>query len=116
VTTVLPASGWIPLGSTDRPKGFKFKNPDPAGAISSMIVSTDLIKVRGGKANWSYSLASPPQGRVAVRVTLGAGTRWCADAPAKTSGNPPSTAASDMIGKFTAAKKTPPPASCPAVP
>src|SRR5262249_25284483 len=105
VTIVLPTGGWIPLGSADHPKGFKFKNPDPAGASSAAIVSPDTIKVRGGKANWPYPRASPPQGRIAVQLTLGTGTPWCTDAPARTSGNPPSTATSDTVGKFTAAKK-----------
>jgi hypothetical protein len=49
---------------------------------------------------------------VSVKILSGAIT-WCSDAPAKTSGNPPSTVKNDHPGKFTAQPKTPAPSACP---
>jgi hypothetical protein len=66
------------------------KNPN--GPVARVTVSADSISIRGGKSNLSYTLNEAAQGRVAVRLLLGTGAGWCADAPAKTSGNPPSTA------------------------
>jgi len=112
VTASLPASGWSRMGVAPYFLGWRFKGQDPDGPISSVIVKWDRITVRGGHAKWSYTLASPPQGSVAVRLLVGPRT-WCADAPAKASGNPPSTAANDTAGRFIAQPKTPAPASCP---
>jgi len=112
VTASLPASGWSRMGVAPYFLGWRFKGQDPEGPISSVIVKWDRITVRGGHAKWSYTLASPPQGSVAVRLLVGPRT-WCADAPAKASGNPPSTAANDTAGRFIAQPKTPAPASCP---
>jgi len=71
---------------------------------------------QGGKANWGYTLNQPSQGRIAVRPQLGTNATWCADALAKTSGNPPSTASNDHVDKFTAQPRTAPPSRCPALP
>ncbi len=113
-TVVLPASGWTVLGSPSNFKGYRFKLS--GGAISSIVLKADSLTVKGGKALWPYTLDETQQGRVAVRLNLADSTGWCADAPAKATGNPPSTASNDRIDKFIAAKKTPAPALCPAVP
>ena len=81
-------------------------------AIAKATVKADLISLRGGGAAFGYSLDEPQQGRVSVRLAFGE-TVWCADAPAKPSGSPPSTAHSDRPGTFTAQPKSPAPASCP---
>jgi hypothetical protein len=65
----------------------------------------------------TYTLDEPQQGRVAVTLELGgSGPTWCADAPAKQRGNPPSTASNDQPGRFVGEPKTAPPASCPTPP
>ena len=111
VTVPLPAGPeWTSIGRS----GSKWKSK--TGAITSLLIKQSQLKVKGGKAAWGYTLDEPQQGAVALRLTLADGTGWCASAPAKASGNPPSTAKNDKVDKFQAQKKTPPPASCPAVP
>jgi hypothetical protein len=116
VTVTLPASGWRLIGSTAAPRGYRFSGQTSADPISRVIVKADQIKVRGGKENWAYSLNESSQGRIAVRLQLGSGVPWCADAPAKAGGAPPSTSANDQVDRFTAQSKTPAPAICPPVP
>jgi predicted esterase len=108
----LPASGWMLLGSPTNPTGYGYRSADPNGAISKVTVKQDQIRIKGGKAAWGYTLDEAQQQRIAVRVQLG-GMSWCADAPAKTSGTPPSTAKNDQPGRFVAAPKTPAPSACP---
>ena len=63
----------------------------------------DSLTIKGGKALFDYSLDEPAQGRVAVQVKLGTGTGgrlYCAEAPAKLSGNPPTTAKNGRVDKF----------------
>jgi hypothetical protein len=103
VTVPLPAGPeWSTLGSPSDPKGYRFRG---SGAVSSVIVKNDSIKVKGGKAGWMYTLDEPMQGRIAVRLTLGSARPWCADAPGK----------SDRPGTFVA-EKTAAPSVCPVVP
>jgi hypothetical protein len=84
--------------------------------VSRVIVKADQLKVRAGKSSWAYTLNEPSQGRVALRLQLGTSQAWCADALAKASANPPSTASNDRVDKFTAQPKTPAPAACPPIP
>jgi hypothetical protein len=59
--------------------------------------------VKGGRSLFNYSLDEPAQVRVTVEVKLGNGINgrlYCAEAPAKLSGNPPSTARNDRVDKF----------------
>jgi hypothetical protein len=115
-TVTLPASGWRLLGKTTASKGYRFAGSDPTGPVSRVIVKADQLKVRAGKSSWTYTLNEPSQGRIAVQLQLGASPAWCTDAPAKASGNPPSTAANDRVDRFTAQPKTPAPAACPPIP
>jgi hypothetical protein len=115
VSVPLPASGWSALDDAPTPRGYKYKGLS-TDAVTRVVIRGNLLRIRGGKASWAYTLDEPSQGRIAVRMTMGSGFRWCADAPAKTSGNPPSTASNDRVDKFVGARKTPPPAACPAVP
>lgn len=48
-----------------------------------------------------------------MRLSLG-NVGWCAEAPAKLAGSPPSSAKTDKVDKFTGQPRTPAPASCPA--
>ena len=89
----------------------------PAFAISKYKVTNgEYLKFVCGGAGWGFTLDEPSQGRIAVRLTLGSGRPWCAEAPAKASGHPPSTAANDRAGRFVAQPGTPAPLACPAVP
>ena len=108
----LAGSGWSRIGTASSFLGWRFSGRDPDGPISGVTVKSDRITVRGGHSQWTYRLDQPPQGSVAVRLTVGTRT-WCANAPARTSGNPPSTAANDTVDRFNAQPRTPPPASCP---
>ena len=108
----LPSTGWTALGA-GTVTGYLFRGTDPNGPISRITVKADSITIRGGRANWPYTLNEPSQGRVALRLKLGNATPWCADVPAKVGGNPPSTAHNDTQDKFFGQPKTPPPAACP---
>ncbi len=112
VTVALPATGWTKLGSSG---GYRFK-AERGSPITTVVLKADSLTVKGGKSAFGYSLDEPAQGRVAVRLALASGDGWCADAPAKASGNPPSTARNDRIDKFVAQPKTPPPGTCPPLP
>jgi hypothetical protein len=116
VGVTLPASGWTALDDAQAPRGYKYKSALSTDAITRVLIRGNLIRIRGGRSLWGYTLDEPSQGRVAVRMTMGSGFRWCADAPAKASGNPPTTASNDRVDKFVGARKSPPPAVCPAVP
>ena len=112
VTVDLAAGLWSALGSSPI-TGYRYDNPDPNGPIKRVMVKADRIQVKGGKANWSYTLDEDAQGRVAVELTLGSGAAWCAEATARVSGVPPTSAASDHQDVFTAQPKSPAPAVCP---
>jgi YVTN family beta-propeller protein len=84
--------------------------------VTKIVLKPDTLTVKGGKALFAYSLDEPAQGRVAIVLTLGSGTQaYCAEAPAKLSGNPPSTARNDRVDKFVGARDALP-ASCPPPP
>jgi len=110
VTVSLPASGWSVFGG----RGYRFR--DRSAPISRVTVTADRISFVGGGAGWGYTLDEPSQGRIAVRLTLGSERPWCAEAPAKVGGNPPSTASSDRVGRFVAQPRTPAPVVCPPLP
>ena len=103
--TTLPAAQWSVIGSGATPKGYRFGALN--GGILRVTVKNHRIVVRGGKAAFGYTLDEATQGSVAMRLQLGAGDIWCAEA-----GRPPSTPKIDRPGKFQA-KSAPPPAACP---
>ena len=107
----LPAVGWQAQGSAQRPRGFVYRDRAPNAPVAQLTLAPDQLVVRATGAGWTYTLDEPQQTRVALRLDLG-GSEWCAEAAARASGNPPSTAASDAPGKFTARVKSPPPALC----
>ena len=115
VSVPLPASGWSALDDLPTPRGYKYKGATTS-AVTRILIRGNLIRVRGGRSSWSYTLDEPSQGRIAVRLTMGSGFRWCADSPARTSGSPPSTATNDRVDRFSGAHGAPAPAVCPAVP
>jgi|GEM_PF-1059574 len=111
VRVTLPASGWTALGSASRPRGFSYRDRTPGAPVAQVTVGADRISLRASGAGWGYTLDEPQQGRIALRVDLG-GSAWCAEAPARAIGNPPSTASTDAPGRFTGQSKAPPPAAC----
>src|SRR5262249_11195792 len=113
VSVQLAASGWLAPGDASAPKGYPFSGSDPDGPGSSVPVKARQLESRAGKTRWGYPLAEQSQGRIAVRLQLGSGTTWCADAPAKASADPSSNA---RVDNFTAQPKPAPPAPCPPLP
>ena len=111
VRVELPAAGWQLQGTAQRPRGFVFRDRAPGAPVGQVTIAADRITVRLNGAGWPYTLDEAQQTRVALRLDLGAAA-WCTDAPARASGNPPSTAANDQPGRFTAQSKVPPPAAC----
>ena len=109
-TLDLPAAGWTAANG-----GYKYKSPK-GSAVTAVTVGRDKLTVKGGGTAFGYTLDEPTQGTVAVRLVLGGTLPWCASAPANATGHPPMTAKNDRPGRFQAQPKTPPPASCPAVP
>jgi hypothetical protein len=112
----LPASGWTALGTAVVPNGYQWKTTSETLGVKSVKVKDDLIAVKGGGVGFAYTLNEPSQGRMAVRLQLGTGTPWCADAPAKATGTPPSTEKTDTVDRFRGAPRTPAPAVCPPLP
>jgi hypothetical protein len=101
----LPASGWTAI-KDDPARGYQFKGTDPDGPIRSVVVKPERIAIRGGKANWPYTLNEVFQDRVAIRLMLGTDAGWCAQSYAK-------SATSDVVDKFTGAPYSLPGFSCP---
>ncbi len=112
VTIALGSSKWTRTGSS----GYKFKDTTPDAPVKTVLLKSDKLIVKGGKANFDYDLDEPSQGRVVVRLVLGSTIEWCAEARGKTSGNPPSTAKNDRQDRFKGERKTAAPAACPAPP
>jgi DNA-binding beta-propeller fold protein YncE len=107
----LPASGWSQLSSRGKFTGYRFSAPRGA-AITRVVLVADRIGIRGGGAQWGYTLDEPAQGSVALRLLPGTVDGWCTVAPARASGRPLSTAPFDHPGKFVG-KAVEAPAACP---
>lgn len=112
-TIDLDAGSWSMLGSSSSPKGWKWKPSDPSSAVSLVKVKDDLIKVKAGDEAFAYTLDEPSQGSVGMRLTLGTGWLFCADVPARTKGDPPSSEKYDKPEKFSGEKKSAGPTLCP---
>ena len=115
VVVALPPANWTVSGSGIN-SGYRYRGREPNGPVKSIVLKLDSLVIHAGKSNWTYTLNEPAQGRVAMRLTLQSGAGWCADAPAKVTGNPPSSASTDKQDKFVAQPSTAPPASCPPLP
>jgi DNA-binding beta-propeller fold protein YncE len=103
----LETGGWSVIGPkrAAQPKGYRFKSN--SGPIRSVSVKSHRIVIRGGRAPFTYTLDEAAQGSVAIRLTLGTGVTWCADA-----GRPPFVE-TDRAGRFETAPGAPVPAACP---
>lgn len=117
-TIALPAARWSRFGRAGGRWGYRYADPQRvAGPVTGVKLDdrgTLALGARG--ATLAYSLDEPAQGSLALRLALGAAPAWCALAPARTSGNPPSAGASDRIDRFVGAPNAPAPASCPPLP
>jgi len=117
VAVDLPAAGWQRVGSAAAPRGWTFRSPAGTGPVRRLKITADRLSVKVGGATWGYSLDEAQQGRIAVRLALGAGgLGWCAEAPARVDGLPPTTARNDRVGRFVGQPRTPPPTACTATP
>ncbi|MEW6268470.1 MAG: hypothetical protein AB1689_04130 [Thermodesulfobacteriota bacterium] len=115
VTIDLPAARWRASGGATVTR---YVYGDPRGVdgpIRSVTVTASSLSLRG-QGEQLLSLASAPQNEVALRVQLGSLVQLCASAPAKATGNPPSTAKNDTTAKFVGTPNTPAPATCPPLP
>jgi DNA-binding beta-propeller fold protein YncE len=110
VTALLPAANWTQTGTASEP-AYRFRDKNVNGPVSKIVVKADKISIRGGRSNWLYTLNESTQGSVAVRLTLGTGASWCAEA-----GQPSFPASIDEQDHFVALRDTPAPASCPTTP
>ncbi len=115
VSVTLPASGWRAVGGSAF-RGYRYRAASSSAAVTRVTLLFDRLGVVGGGVQLTYSLDEPAQGSVALRLQLGAQRPWCVNVPAKTSGSPPSTTASDHPGKFLGQKVTIPTAVCPTAP
>jgi hypothetical protein len=109
VTIPLPAGGWSATATR-----YTF-SASAASPVRNVIVAPDRIVVTGGGSAWPFTLDEPRQGTLAVRLDLGTGASWCAAAPARATGAPPTTAPNDARDRFVGQRKAPPPDQCPVV-
>jgi hypothetical protein len=110
------AAGWEALDGAVVPRrGYRWRTGDRSQPIRAIRVLADRIQVKGGGSALAYTLDEPSQGRIAVRLTFGTSDPWCAEAPARATGSPPSTVRADHPGKFIAQRNAPAPATCPPV-
>jgi len=116
VELALPVTGWTAMGTALVPNGYQWKSTNAGAGVTTVKVKANLIAVKGGGSGFGFTLDEAQQGRVALRLQLGTGTPWCADSPAKTSGNPPSTEKTDRVDRFQGAARAPAPEVCPPVP
>ena len=115
-TLVLPAQNWSRLGSETNPSGFRYRDASDGAPIRKVLVQDDRLTISGGGENWCYTLDEAQQGRVGLRLVLGTGIEWCADAAARLQGTPPSAEPNDHVDKFRGDPDTPPPPVCPLAP
>jgi DNA-binding beta-propeller fold protein YncE/mono/diheme cytochrome c family protein len=110
VTIPLPQAGWKRTGTITNP-GYKYSDPlRVMGPINAATLRAGTLTIRG-KGGALYPLSDAPQGTMAVRLTLGTETQFCAAAPAKSP-----TTTNDTTKRFVAVRNTAAPVSCPAVP
>jgi len=103
-TIALPADKWTRQG-TPTPRTYRYA--DGSGAISRAFVRPYKVYIRGGGSGWGFTLDEASQGTIAVRLTLGTGVTWCAEAPGR---YPPSL--NDIQDKFRSVKAGAP-GACP---
>jgi len=115
VTIPLPSGNWRASGGTPAKRFIYEDSKGLAGPIRSVQLSGTTLSLRGVGVEL-FTLDQAPQGAIAVRLQLGTELQFCAAAPAKSSGNPPSTAANDNVSRFTAVASTAAPSPCPPLP
>jgi len=116
VVIALPASGWFAEDGSPQPGGYRYVAHTRDDPVKRLAVRANHIRLRAGGASFAYTLDEPEQGAIALRLRLGTALPWCASAPAKSGGSPPSTTLYDHVDRFIGARNTPPPAICPPLP
>ncbi|HYC24164.1 MAG TPA: hypothetical protein VEI94_15760 [Candidatus Bathyarchaeia archaeon] len=114
----LPVGNWLKhTGAHFVLNEFRYTDPHQlTGPVTLVSVKSGKLVVKANGAGWGYSLSSPPQGQVAVRVQLGTQPAYCAVFPAKTGGHPPTSTNFDKLDKFIGAPNSAAPVTCPPVP
>jgi len=115
VTIPLPASRWKASGGTPAKRFMYSDTKGVEGPIRSVQISATTLSLRGVGSEL-FALDQAPQGEIVVRVQFGTEVQFCTAAPAKSTGNPPSTAKHDSTARFVGVPNTPAPAQCPPLP
>ena len=105
----LPAGRWERLPADGVLKAYAYTERNPGVVLTKIFVRPDKIYVRSSGA-LGYTLDEPMQGQVAVRLTLGTGVTWCAEAV----GRPPADRYDHL--DFFQSDEHDAPAPCPPVP
>jgi hypothetical protein len=108
VTTVLAASNWTLIGNSSG-VGYRYRGPDPEGPIRTIVIAHDKLTLRGGRANWAYTLDEPYQAQVALRLVLGNTAGWCTSTYHN---NNRSGRVLDYPGRFVGTPLITPPPTC----
>lgn len=110
-TIDLPAANWTRAGATSS-SGYRFKDTAGWSAVIAIRPEQLVVKMKGPRLP---GLAHGPQGRMAIRLELGAQPVLCAVVASKSYGTP-FPAISDNAGRFDGVKGAPAPVRCPDVP
>jgi hypothetical protein len=109
-TVVLPAERWFrsPIDPLRPVKYYVYSGG--ATTVRRIYVRQDKLFIRARGSGWGYTLDEQLQGRVAVRLTLGTGLTYCAEAIARVPAS-----IYDYPGYFVGFMDTAP-AVCPSLP
>lgn len=107
LTLELPASGWSRSGSSASARYFYDDKPLANGPIQKVRLHDGKLTITG-KGAGLYSLNGAPHGSIAMRLALGDGIVFCAEAQPKAPAHKNDTAARFQGDRASAA-----PASCP---
>jgi hypothetical protein len=68
----LPAAGWLAQGGDQHPHGFVYRDRSQDAPVDQVSISADHLTVRASGPGWTYTLDEAQQGRVALRLDMGA--------------------------------------------
>ena len=103
-TVLGPAGRWEPIGSTSRPRGYRYRG-GPGELVRKVVLRHDHLEIRTRGPMPSFTLDEPRQGTVGVQLQIrdpvyGRGPTWCTEAQARRIGQPTSSAKYDRPGLF----------------
>jgi hypothetical protein len=102
---------WSSFSGGNSGQVYEYRNHDVGAPITRVLLKRNKLIVKGGQENFGYSLDETAQGKVTIRLVIGSLT-WCADVPAKTTGDP---AKNDRVDRFVGQPKSLA-TSCPPIP